>query len=248
MIPKIIHYCWFSKEEKPLLIQRCIKSWEKIMPDYQIKCWDADSFDFNSIPYVKEAFEKRKWAFVADYIRFYAVYQEGGIYLDSDIEIKKSLTPFFKQDFFIGTETLWDKVLGDVAINPESAIFGSVAGHPLLKKVMEYYEERHFILPDGKLDLTTNPDVVGSVMETEYGYKHENKLQQLKEGITVYPTTVFCNLNNPNKKGVYAIHQFANSWRNLNPRGPVYKFCKKYYLMPLYRQIEKINNRQKTNK
>ena len=85
MIPKIIHYCWFSGEKKPRLIRRCIRSWKKILPEYEIRCWDAKSFDFDSVPYVKEAFRLKKWAFVSDYLIFYAFYKYGGIYLVTDV-------------------------------------------------------------------------------------------------------------------------------------------------------------------
>jgi len=239
-IPKIIHYCWFSNDEKPLLIRRCIDSWHKVMPDFEIKCWDANSFDFNSIPFVKEAFERKKWAFVADYIRFYAVYTEGGIYLDSDVEVKRNISSLINHNLFIGTETFWKKKLGDTLINPEAAIFGAEAGHPLLKKCMEYYESRHFVLSNGELDQRTSPNVLGEIMKREYGYEHQNKSQQLKDGIQVYPATVFCNINYPKKKKVYAIHCLTNSWTGRKERRYFYKFCKKCYLMWLYKMIEKI--------
>lgn len=94
MIPKIIHYCWFGKGKKNRLIKRCIRSWKKRMPDYEIICWNEDNFDYTSVPFVKEAYEQKKWAFVADYVRLYALFHYGGIYLDTDSEVYKSF------DFF----------------------------------------------------------------------------------------------------------------------------------------------------
>ena len=96
MIPKIIHYCWFGRGEKPELAKRCIASWKKHCPDYEIKEWNEDNFDINSYPYAKEAYDKRRLAFVSDVVRLYALYQEGGIYMDTDVEVLKPLDRFKK--------------------------------------------------------------------------------------------------------------------------------------------------------
>lgn len=105
MIPKIIHYCWLSNDPFPEKIQMCMDSWKKIMPDYELKLWNTQNFDVeNSIPYVKEAFANRKWAFVADYIRLYALYTEGGIYLDSDVKVLKRFDDFLHHSFFTSME------------------------------------------------------------------------------------------------------------------------------------------------
>lgn len=101
MIPKVIHWCWLSGEQLPEKIQNCVDSWKKILPDYKIKCWTTKNFDINSVQYVKEAFDQRKWAFCADYIRAYALYTEGGIYLDSDVEVLKSFNDFYSIIFHI---------------------------------------------------------------------------------------------------------------------------------------------------
>lgn len=98
-IPRTIHYCWFSGETKSVIMRECIKSWERVMPEYQIKCWDASLLDFN-VPFIKQAYECKNWAFVTDYMRFYILWKEGGIYLDSDVEVYKSFDPFLKQAFF----------------------------------------------------------------------------------------------------------------------------------------------------
>lgn len=104
MIPKVIHYCWLSGDPFPSNIKACMDSWKKVMPDYEWKVWNTENFDVNSVPYVREAFEKRKWAFAADYIRMYALYTEGGIYLDSDVKILKPFDDFLSYSFFSSLE------------------------------------------------------------------------------------------------------------------------------------------------
>ena len=104
MIPKTIHYCWFSGDPYPDLVKRCIRSWKRSLPDYKLRLWDVKSFDFDSVPFVKEAMAEKKYAFAADYIRLYALYTEGGIYLDSDVEVFKSFNSFLNNSFFTGTE------------------------------------------------------------------------------------------------------------------------------------------------
>ena len=102
MIPKKIHYCWFGHGEMPKLAKKCIKSWNKYCPDYEIKEWNEDNFDIDKYPYVREAYDNRKFAFVTDVVRLYAIYTEGGIYMDTDVEVLKPLDPFLKHIAFSG--------------------------------------------------------------------------------------------------------------------------------------------------
>lgn len=104
MIPKVIHYCWFGGKEFSPFVKKCMHTWRKKMPDYELRLWDAHSFDFDSVPFVREAYQAQKWAFVADYVRLYALYTEGGIYMDTDVKVMKSFTPFLKYDFFTSHE------------------------------------------------------------------------------------------------------------------------------------------------
>lgn len=136
MIPKKIHFCWLSGDEFPPLIKHCIDSWHRVLPDYEIILWDTKRFDVNSIPWVKEAFEAKKYAFAADYIRLYAVYTEGGIYLDSDVEMLKSFNDLLTNNSFIGFEAATEKI--------EAAIFGGEPGCEWCKKAMEFYSSNHF--------------------------------------------------------------------------------------------------------
>lgn len=138
MIPKKIHFCWLSGDEFPPLIQYCIGTWKKVLPDYEIILWDTKRFDINSVAWVKEAFEAKKYAFAADYIRLYAVYTEGGIYLDSDVEMVKSFNDLLTNKAFIGFEAATGSI--------EAAIFGGEKGCLWCKEAMNFYHTHHFQL------------------------------------------------------------------------------------------------------
>lgn len=155
MIPKIIHYCWLSGEPYPELITRCINSWKKVMPDYEIILWDTNRIDINSNRWLKQAFENKKYAFAADYIRFYALYNYGGIYLDADVEVLKSFDNLLNQKQFIGEEAG-----GDI----EAAVIGAERGLPWIKKCLDYYLERSFIKSDGTFDMRPVPLLVSKIL------------------------------------------------------------------------------------
>lgn len=108
MIPKTIHYCWFSGDPYPDLVKRCLHSWQRMLPDYKLRIWDANSFDFDSVPYVKEGMAAKRWAVASDYVRLYALYTEGGIYLDSDVEVFKSFDIFLNNSFFYRYRTIYN--------------------------------------------------------------------------------------------------------------------------------------------
>ncbi len=138
MIPKKIHFCWLSGEEYPPLIQHCIDTWRKVLPDYEIVLWDTKRFDIDSVSWVREAFDAKKYAFAADYIRLYAVYKEGGIYLDSDVEMLKPFDDLLQKKAFIGFEASTKGV--------EAAVFGAEKGAEWCRKAMDFYVGRHFQL------------------------------------------------------------------------------------------------------
>lgn len=205
-IPKIIHFCWLSEDEYPELIEKCIDSWKKKLPDYEIKCWNTKNFDVNICRYTKEAFQAKKYAFVSDYVRLYALYHEGGIYLDSDIEVLKS----------------FDDLLNDVAFtcfeNDHAVaawIFGSEKGNPLFKEFMDYYEDKVFIMPNGEYNLTPNPVPITNKC-VEEGLTLNGQKQKLCN-ITIYPQEYFCPYNRATEElditeNTYAIHYFNGSW------------------------------------
>ena len=169
MIPKIIHYCWLSDEPFPKKIRKCMETWKNTHPDYEIVRWSTKNFDINSIPYVKEAFEARKWAFAADYIRMYALYTQGGIYLDSDVILLKRFDDFLNNSFFscmeyhpiqiekCGTmnyidsdgKRIADKYIEGIQI--QAAVMGAEKGNPFVKEVMDWYSDKHFVNEDGTI-------------------------------------------------------------------------------------------------
>ena len=237
MIPRTIHYCWFSGEKKSKSIQTCINSWSKIMPDYTIKCWDKKSFDFDSVQFVRDAIKAKKYAFAADYVRLYALYTEGGIYLDSDVLIKRPFDTFLNNEFFCGTEAFYAD--NELHYRMEAAIMGATKGHTFIKKCISFYHNKEFSTERAGKEFVM-PKVISKYAE-EYGYLYENKLQQL-DGMKIYPTSFFTNTlhqDTSNVNELYAIHQNAGSWIDYSNRGWLFRFCKKHDLMDLYHRIER---------
>lgn len=245
MIPKIIHYCWFSGDKKPALIRKCIRSWKKYLPDYEIRCWDGNSFDFDSVQFTREAMSVKKYAAAADYIRLYALYNYGGIYLDSDVEVFRSLDSFLDNTFFSGYE-FFDKY------EIEAGILGSVKGFPYLKECMEYYETTPFIHDDGIYDIYKN-QAPGILTENaiKYGYEPTGQEQLTTKGLHLYPRTVFSNeayscktfdlQNDIDISGLYALHHNMGAWTSVvDIRGKFWKFCWEHNLLDTYKRIENI--------
>lgn len=238
MIPKTIHYCWFSGEKPDRLIRNCIKTWNKVMPDYNIRLWDANSFDFDSVPFVKEALKQKKWAFVADYIRLYALYTEGGIYLDSDVKTYRRFDRFLDNRFFIGTEPLAG---GKVEV--ESAIMGSEAGHPYLKDCLNHYQSMDYPPQSKDWGLITCPRIMSRILE-ERGYRYVNEEQDLADGVKVYDRSVFGHCFGTPVGDYFAIHYFNASWLE-NTHGKLYTFCKANDLMGFYLGLSRLIKRIK---
>mgnify|MGYP001780048688 CR=1 FL=1 len=203
MIPKIIHYCWLSNDPIPEKLQICMNSWKEKLPDYQFILWDTQRFDVNSTPWVSEAFKARKYAFAADYIRLYAVYHYGGIYLDMDVEVVK---PFSKKiltgNYLIGYES------SNYTIGIEAGIFGGEPKAEWLYDCLKYYEGRHFIKSDGSFDILPLPRIIWRIIKNKY----------IDTGI-IKPLppdflTAKCCDNGKIKKtsNTYTIHHFEGSW------------------------------------
>lgn len=232
MIPKKIHYCWFGGQPLPDKMKHFISTWHKYCPDYEFIKWDETNFDVSgSIPFVREAYELKKYAFVSDYARLQALYNEGGVYIDTDVELVKPLDPFLKNGFFTSVEYMEDNVRAlnvKERLNPDgskkrdddviigigivSAFFGSVAEHPYIKDCMNYYEGKHFVLPDGsyydKIILTA----IMALCAEKYGFKYINGEQQLDKGLHIYPQDYFSHVGLRSSNSV-ALHMAYNSWR-----------------------------------
>lgn len=208
MIPKKIHYCWFGRGKMPELALKCIESWKKYLPEYEIKEWNEDNFDLNLYPYVREAYDNRKFAFVTDVVRLYALYHEGGIYMDTDVEVLKPLDAFLNCPAFSGFED-------DVHV--PTGIMASEKGGKWAEENLAYYDGRHFVNEQGELDLTTNVTTITNYM-LPYGLKQNNTLQQFSGLITFYPKDYFCPKSYEDGKvyltdNTYTIHHFAGSWQ-----------------------------------
>lgn len=223
MIPKIIHYCWFSKERQPENVQKCIQSWHKHFSDWEIKCWGPDSFDFGSVPFVKEAIENRKWAFAADYIRLYALNTEGGVYLDSDVQAWAEIDDWLEYDFFTGIE-MRDKE--HTQIFPEAAIMGSVPGHPIIAATLAYYQNRHFVQDDGSLDMTPIPTIMLPII-CESGWARKDETQVLGNNCVVLSTDNIANTNCERKETVKLYHLNNRSWIPLTVKEKLIRIMKR---------------------
>lgn len=206
MIPKIIHYCWFGGKPLPEKAIICINSWKKYLPDYRIIEWNESNFDINSNKYVKEAYEKHKWAFVTDYVRLYALYTVGGIYMDTDVEVIKTFDSFLKLKGFSGFERI-DAV--------PTGIMASVKNHKFIKELLFEYCDLHFINDDGTLDQTTNVVRITNAA-VAHGLKLDNTMQEI-QGFVFFPKDYFCPKNPRTLEieitnNTVTIHHFEGSW------------------------------------
>ncbi len=209
MIPKIIHYCWFGGNPLPKLAEQCIKSWKKYCPDYKIIRWDESTFDVSAAPlYVRQAYEAKKWAFVTDYVRLYAMTTCGGIYMDTDVEVIKPLDKFLHHQAFSGFES--EK-------NIPTGIMASEKDFPLFQEFLHYYDTASFYNEDGSLNMTTNVKIMTNIC-LQHGFVPNGKYQII-DGFALYPKDVFCPISyhdgklNKTKQTV-AIHWFTASWRS----------------------------------
>lgn len=213
MIPGTIHYCWFGRGLMPDLALKCIESWKKYLPNYHIVEWNEDTFDINTNLYVKQAYETKKYAFVTDYVRLHALYSQGGIYMDTDVEVLGPLDGFLVHPAFTGFEQI-DFVPTGIMAAQKSSIW--------IKELMKYYDNRPFILEDGRLDMTTNTRIITGYMLNK-GLILNDQYQEFKDLVAIYPHDYFCPKDhgtgriNLTSRSV-CIHHFAMSWVNPNKR------------------------------
>lgn len=212
-IPKVIHYCWFGGKKKPSLVEKCIKSWEKHLNGYEFIEWNENNFNVNSNKYVKEAYEAGKFAFVSDYVRINALYNYGGIYLDTDVEVLQSFDPFLICDSFWGFEEK-----NFIA----TSTIGAKKENKLIKTFLDYYNDKSFLLNDGKANTLTNVAIISEIIE-KYGVKLDGTYQQIDGIGTFFPQNYFspydyinCYLKTTDNS--YAIHHFYKSWLPVNTR------------------------------
>ena len=207
MIPKIIHFVWVGNQPKPDLVNQCIASWKKYCPDYKIMEWGNDALKEIDNLYVRQAFEHKKWAFVSDYIRLWALNKFGGFYFDSDLEITADIDKFRKNKFVTGYESLHNSVF------PFTAFMGADKDSVIIKALLSEYDDLAFINADGSLNLTTNTVRVSRFFENNYGlsapYSGRVQTKLGKDGV-IEPAWFFCTP--VAGKENYSIHHFNGSW------------------------------------
>lgn len=207
-IPKILHYCWFGGKPKPPLAEKCIRSWRKFCPDFEIREWNESNFDLEQVPaYVRQAYEAGRWAFVTDYVRLRALTEVGGVYLDTDVEIVRPLDPFLKHEAFAGFEHL-ERV--------QTGVLACRKGFPLFQEFLAYYDTAVFRRPDGSMDTTTNVEILTGICRKK-GLVF-NDTFQVVDGLAVYPREVFCPVDYDTMKlkktrKTVTIHWFSGSWQ-----------------------------------
>ncbi len=211
MIPKTIHYCWFGKKELPDSAKKCIESWKKYCVDYEIKLWNEDNFDINENMFISQAYEARKYAFVSDYARFKILYEHGGIYMDTDVELIKPLDDLLKNNAFMGFEKANKKITG---IAP-GLIIGTEKEAPFLKNMIEIYNNSIFFDENGSQKAYTVVKYMTDYL-LDKGCLLEDRLQCV-DNITLYPTAYFCpkdyetgEINITEK--TYSIHHYDSTW------------------------------------
>ena len=211
MTPKKIHLCWFSDDPYPVEIKVCLESWRRVLPDYEIRMWRMSDARAICMPYIDEALDARRWAFAADVIRFYAVYTEGGVYMDSDVFIYRRFDEFMPVDGFV---TFNERIEDDWTVfGLQAAFFIGSKGNEFSRRMLDYYASRHYINSDGSRDDTISPYTMKAIAE-DYGYVCDDSRVQNLGALTVYPTHFLA----PRKR--YRIdgrtvgqHRVYGSWR-----------------------------------
>ena len=223
MIPKIIHYTWFSGEEMPPVVKDCIASWKRHMPDYELRLWDMNAIRDLDCVFLKEALAVRKWAYAADYVRLYALYHEGGIYLDTDVMVYKSFDDLLHHKAFIGKESALNRSLLEFrwAHYLTSHCMGAVPHTAFIKDCLSYFEDRHFIqsqnetLPERLRYNYVILPYIQAVIAREYGYDWNPKnqaTQNCKDDLVIYPSKYFCGYSY--QSVAYCEHLALGSWRD----------------------------------
>lgn len=208
-IPKTIHYCWFGEKTKSELIQRCIDSWKKYAPDFNIVEWNETNFDINKYEYVKQAYNKQKYAFVSDVVRFDVLYRLGGIYLDTDVELLKPLDFLIEENIFFGYDQK-EKIASGL-------IMGCIPEQKIIKEILDFYKKSSFLLPNGNPNMTTVVTIVSDILEKN-GFKLDGTYYK-RDGLTLYPAEYFDPYDVEKKKlsiteETVSIHHYAASWKS----------------------------------
>lgn len=211
MIPKVVHYCWFGRNPLPASAIKCIESWKKYLPDYEIVEWNEDSVDVRSIPYIAEAYDAGKYAFVSDYVRFKVLYDQGGVYFDTDVEVIAPIYDILEKGPYMGMERT---LSGEVAVAPGLG-FAAVPGMAVLSELLETYEHLHFRNGDGSFNQTTIVKHTTDML-LKHGYKQVDRVQTVA-GFDIYPVEYFCPQDYRTGRlhmtaNTRTIHHYASTW------------------------------------
>lgn len=246
MIPKVIHYCWFGHSPLPPKAKKCIKSWKKHLPDYEIKEWNEDNFNVNIIPYTTEAYKAKKYAFVSDYARFWILYSHGGIYFDTDVEIIKSIDDIIATGPFMGCENEYKKGATNLGVNPGLGI-GVPPGFALYKQLLELYSTLTFVYTIKEsisiktiVDYTTEL-LVANGLENKPGIQFVN-------GIYIYPAEYFCPINVITKRlhitpNTRTIHHYAATWMDKSWKNQLKQRVRRYLPESWLLQINRLKHK-----
>lgn len=212
-IPKVIHYCWFGRNPLPDMVKKCIDSWKKYCPDYEIIEWNEDNYDIKSCDYVREAYLAKKWAFISDVVRFEILYKYGGLYFDTDVELIKQIDDIVEYGSFMARET------GEGHNIAPGLVLGTYMQNKVYKEIVDYYKKQHFIREDGSYDKCTVVTRITNLM-LKHGFDPEN-YKEIQEvwGIKIYPAEYFCPKDYTTgaihiSEHTVAIHHYQGSWHN----------------------------------
>lgn len=215
MIPKVIHYCWFGRNPLPDSALKCIASWRKFLPDYEIKEWNEDNFDVNIIPYTAEAYQAKKYAFVSDYARFWILYHYGGLYFDTDVEVIKPMDDIIARGPFMGVEV--PSKGGSLPLVAPGLGLGAELQMLFYNEILDYYNNLHFLGDDGMPNEVTVVRHNTNVLQ-QHGLQPTNDIQQVA-GVWIYPRDYFNPLDDLTGRlaqtpNTYAIHWYTRTWSN----------------------------------
>jgi len=215
-IPKVIHYCWFGGNPLPADVQRCIESWKKYCPDYEIRRWDESNFDCTQNLYARQALKAKKWAFASDYARLKIVYDEGGIYLDTDVELLRPLDDLLELPGFMGFEPSYPGGAFPCVVATGLG-FGAQKGNAVVGALLHDYDGIPFYREDGKQDITPCPERNTATL-VKLGLVPDNRRQTVG-GVEIFPSDYFCPMNYMTgetniTENTYSIHLYQMSWKS----------------------------------
>ena len=240
-IPCTIHYSWFGRKEKTRFMKKCIATWYKCFPDYEIKEWNEDNFNLDEHCFAKEAYEAGKYAFVSDYVRVYVMYYFGGIYFDTDIEVKQNFVEKLNGAKFVIAFERQNSLM--------TGFFAAEKQNPAVKEILDYYDNNHFINKDGTMKLTPNP-IIFAKETAKFGLKFNGEYQEIGDKMRIFPNEVFGGYNVYDMiytitENTVLVHHYTASWRTVREEIPVKlkKFILKLFGVEFFRFMRKVKHK-----